>query len=220
MRHLVELHGGTITAESEGEGKGATFTINLPVRAVSTRARAESFAAGERPRAKPRNDETPNSGSYTFPPMLTGLRILIVDDEEEARDLIATILRKYGATVTVATSSADAFSKLTNAKSHERFDLLVSDIGMPDEDGYSLIRRIRRKDAQQGGQTPAVALTVYGRATDRIRALESGFQMHVPKPVEPAELMMVIASLTGRSSKERCWESGSPGSSVYVNCSL
>jgi CheY-like chemotaxis protein len=113
---------------------------------------------------------------------------------------VATILRKYGAHVTAASSSQEAVLALTNLD-EAQFDLLVSDIGMPEEDGYTMIQRIRSFTPESGGRIPAIALTAYSRASDRIRALEVGFQMHVPKPVEPAELMMVIASLTGRSVK-------------------
>jgi CheY-like chemotaxis protein len=183
VKNLVELHGGRITAESAGEGKGATFTVKLPLRAVS---------------AEPsRNiDLIEVGGRLSFLPVLDGLRILTVDDEVQARDLITTLLSRYGAKVTPVSSSAEAIDVLTNQNA--KVDLIVSDIGMPDENGYTLIRRIRNMP-EPIGKIPAVALTAFGRSEDRISALEAGFQMHVPKPVEPAELMMVIASLTGRS---------------------
>jgi PAS domain S-box-containing protein len=184
VKNLVELHGGRITAESAGEGKGATFTVNLPVRAVS----------GAEP-SKSRNI-IDVAGRLSFLPVLDGLSILTVDDEAQARDLITTLLCKYGARVTPVSSSAEAMEVLTSYR--ERFDLIVSDIGMPEENGYTLIRRIRNLP-DPIGNIPAVALTAFGRSEDRISAMEAGFQMHVPKPVEPTELMMVIASLTGRS---------------------
>ena len=122
----------------------------------------------------------------------------MVDDEADARDLLATLLSGYGATVTTVSSAADAFTTFTAASDGLRFDVVVSDIGLPDEDGYSLIRRIRALDGKSNGAVPAVALTAYGRTVDRVKALSAGFQMHVPKPVEPVELAMVIATLTRR----------------------
>jgi PAS domain S-box-containing protein len=187
VKNLVELHGGRITAESAGEGKGATFTVKLPVRAVSGAEPSRSFDV---------IDVTDVTGRLRFLPVLDGLSILTVDDEVQARDLIATLLCKYGATVTPVSSSAEALEVLTSRR--EKFDLIVSDIGMPEENGYTLIRRIRNLP-DPVGKIPAVALTAFGRSEDRISAMEAGFQMHVPKPVEPTELMMVIASLTGRS---------------------
>jgi PAS domain S-box-containing protein len=188
VKNLVELHGGRITAESAGEGKGATFTVKLPLRAVS----------GAEPTASPDllGVAGRGAGRLRFLPVLDGLNILTVDDEAQARDLIATLLCKYGATVTPVSSSAEAIEVLTNYRT--KFDLIVSDIGMPEENGYTLIRRIRNLP-DPIGKIPAVALTAFGRSEDRIHAMEAGFQMHVPKPVEPTELMMVIASLTGRS---------------------
>ena len=184
-RHLVEAHGGTISAESAGDGKGATFTINLPLRAVRDVVGKE--ADGTRARA-PR----PN------PTLLAGMRILVVDDEADARDLVETLLTGYGASVTSSASAAEAFSLLRASSNGERFDVLVSDIGLPDEDGNSLIRKIRELTAEDGGKIPAVALTAYGRSVDRVKALSAGFQMHVPKPVEAIELATVIAALTRR----------------------
>jgi PAS domain S-box-containing protein len=184
VKNLVELHGGRITAESAGEGKGATFTVNLPVRAVSGAELSK------------RLDLIDGAGRLSFLPVLDGLSILTVDDEAQARDLITTLLCKYGAKVTPVSSSAEAMEVLTSYR--EKFDLIVSDIGMPEENGYTLIRRIRNLP-DPIGNIPAVALTAFGRSEDRISAMEAGFQMHVPKPVEPTELMMVIASLTGRS---------------------
>jgi PAS domain S-box-containing protein len=187
VKNLVELHGGRITAESAGEGKGATFTVKLPLRAVSGAEPSKSLGV---------TDVTDATGRLRFLPVLDGLNILTVDDEAQARDLIATLLCKYGAMVTPVSSSAEAMEVLTSQRG--RFDLIVSDIGMPEENGYTLIRRIRNLP-DPIGKIPAVALTAFGRSEDRISAMEAGFQMHVPKPVEPTELMMVIASLTGRS---------------------
>ncbi len=187
VKNLVELHGGTITAASDGENLGSLFTVRLPLQAV--------FVAT--PDIK---SLTKSSGALSFAPVLGGLHILTVDDEATARDLVATLLQRFGATVTAAASTAEAITLLTANESTGRFDLLVSDIGLPDENGYTLMRRIRQLPYPLG-QIPAVALTAFDRSEDRISALEAGFQMHVAKPVEPAELMMVIASLTGRAAK-------------------
>jgi PAS domain S-box-containing protein len=184
VKNLVELHHGTITAASDGERLGSLFTVRLPLLS-ETSLKSESGIQG-------------TSGPLSFPPVLAGLRILAVDDEAAVRDLVATLLKKYGAVVTSAASAAEAIALLTNDDNAGQFDLLVSDIGMPGENGYALMRRIRQLP-EPIGQIPAVALTAFGRSEDRISALEAGFQMHVPKPVEPVELMMVIASLTGRA---------------------
>jgi CheY-like chemotaxis protein len=125
--------------------------------------------------------------------------VLVVDDEADARELVATLLRHYGARVTAVSSAAEALALLKSSDAETRPDVLVSDIGMPGEDGYSLIERIRRLAPEHGGLIPAIALTAYGRASDRMRALSAGFQAHMPKPVEPAELMIVISGLSSRS---------------------
>ena len=130
------------------------------------------------------------------PPELEGLRVLIVDDEADTRELLVTVLTSCGAQVTLAASAAEALEQIK----HEQFDVIVSDIGMPEQDGYSLISKVRQLPAARGGRIPAAALTAYARAEDRVRALRSGFQMHVPKPVEPAELITVVANLVGRIS--------------------
>jgi CheY-like chemotaxis protein len=133
-----------------------------------------------------------------YPPFpLDGVWALIVDDEADARELIATLLKQYGARVTVASCGAEAFDKLRKGEAGARPDVLVSDISMPEEDGYMLIERVRKLPPEEGGKIPAIALTALERPSDRIKALASGFSMHVPKPVEPEELAMVIANLTG-----------------------
>ena len=188
VRHLVELHGGTVSADSPGAGSGANFTINLPLRAVrSSASETESV-------------QDDSNLKLDWLHVLEGLRILVVDDEADARDLIALMLQQQGALVTVATSATAALSILSQADGLS-FDCLVSDIGMPDNDGYELMRRVRALRTERGKPLPAIALTAYGRARDRIAALSAGFQMHVPKPVEPTELTMVIAGLTGRVGK-------------------
>jgi signal transduction histidine kinase len=184
VRHLVELHGGTVVAESPGEGQGATFTINLPIRAVRPKTKSAEVAGEWK-------DDT--SGATR----LDGLRILVVDDNQDARDLVAAVLKQYGAQATAAASAIEAFALLETSNG---YDVLVSDIEMPDESGYELMRNVRTLPPDKGGQIPAIALTAFGRSTDRIRALHAGFQMHVPKPVEPEELALAVASLVGRAS--------------------
>jgi len=199
VRHIVELHGGTVRAESEGEGKGAKFIISLPYRAVRLQNMGEAPAAA---RAQTANDLAgpdragKNHGTIHFPSTLNGLLALIVDDEQDARNLVAAILRQYGAQVLIAASAAEALQLIR--ESPRMPDLLISDISMPEEDGYSLIRKVRALPQDKGGQIPAIALTAYGRMEDRIRVLSAGFQRHVPKPVEPAELALSAAHLTGR----------------------
>jgi CheY-like chemotaxis protein len=181
---LVELHGGTVEAASAGEGQGATFKVTLPVRAVAT-------PLGEAGRAPA---TVKGSGE------LAGVRAMVIDDENDARELIETVLRQYGAEVIAVSSAAEAYSLITETPPQERPDVMVTDIGMPDEDGYSLIRRVREWERGRGAHIPAVALTAYGRVEDRVRALNSGFQMHVAKPVDPDELVAVITSLIRRQS--------------------
>jgi CheY-like chemotaxis protein len=130
-------------------------------------------------------------------PVLDGLRVLVVDDEADARELVMTILKQYGVEVTAVATAREALEVLQQSQPN----VLVSDIGMPDEDGYALIRQVRALDAEQGGQIPAVALTAYARAEERIRALAAGFQLHIPKPVNPEELAAVVANLVGRTGK-------------------
>ncbi len=187
VRHLVELHGGTVRAESEGEGRGATFTILLPVRAI---------------REEKSWEQPSGEGEETLPPIrllaagtLKGIKVLVVDDEADARDLVRAVLARLGAAVETAASVEEAMEALATA----RFDVLCADIGMPGEDGYELLRRVRLLPRETGGSIMAVALTAYGRAEDRMRALAAGFQQHVSKPVAPSELTAVVASLAGRT---------------------
>jgi PAS domain S-box-containing protein len=185
VRQLVELHGGTVSAHSDGIGQGATFTIYLPLLPV----RQES--ASDLPRVHPAaRSET----ALACPPELEGLRVLIVDDEADTRDLLLAVLTSCGAEVTPTASTAEALERI----GREQFDVLVTDIGMPGEDGYSLIEKVRMLPAERGGTLPAAALTAYARMEDRVRALRSGFQIHVPKPVDPTELITVVANLAGR----------------------
>jgi PAS domain S-box-containing protein len=188
VRHLAELHGGTVRAESAGEGQGATFTVDLPLMIVRP---PQPAVAREEERAHPTAD---TGERLVCPPELEGLHVLFVDDEEDARALLTTILESCGARVTAVGSAREALDEL----GREKFDVLLSDIGMPGEDGYWLIKRVRKLPPERGGRTPAAALTAYARAKDRLRVLRSGYQMHVPKPVEPAELVAVVANLAGR----------------------
>jgi CheY-like chemotaxis protein len=139
----------------------------------------------------------PTNADLNCPVELDGLHILIVDDEADTRDMLEVVLAKCGARVTTATSAADALMQIADAQP----DIIISDIGMPDEDGYRLIEQIRTLSLERGGMIPAVALTAYARPEDRVRALRAGFQMHVPKPVEPAEIIAVVANLARRNFK-------------------
>jgi signal transduction histidine kinase/ActR/RegA family two-component response regulator len=183
VKHLVELHGGSVEAQSSGEGKGATFVVKLPLaiadvpggpaRLHPTAANVEALPPGLR---------------------LDGMRVLVVDDDQDALDLASSILGAAGAQVRSCLSAPEGFAVLQEW----RPDVLVSDIEMPGEDGYSLIRKVRALDGQHGGNTPAVALTAYGRTQDRMHSLTAGYSMHVPKPVDPGELTTIIASVAAR----------------------
>jgi PAS domain S-box-containing protein len=184
VRHLVELHGGEVKAYSPGEGQGTTFTVTLPLMIIH---RGEDDS-----RVHPRVSTVGPSVEVTQ--RLDGVSVLVVDDEADTRELLELILKQCGAKVVVANSVPEAVELL----SRHRPDVLLSDIGMPDEDGYELIRRVRSLPTESGGRTPAIALTAYARVEDRLRALRAGYQMHVPKPVVLAELVELIASLVGR----------------------
>jgi PAS domain S-box-containing protein len=183
VQQLVEMHDGTVKAESPGEGQGATFIVRLPAAAI----RQETAVLRE-------ELETERRLAIDKLSRLDGVKVLVVDDEASSRDVIAAVLGECGATVTAVSSAAEGLLEL------ERMlpDVLISDIGMPDENGYELIRKVRMLRAEQGGNIPAIALTAYAKAEDRMRALAAGFQTHVPKPVEPAELALVVARLVER----------------------
>ena len=186
VHQLVDLHGGSVSVFSEGEGKGATFTVHLPfVGVISNQKDAES--------ALPANPDQVNT--FDGLPSLEGLKVLVVDDEADTRELISEVLKEVGSEVITCRSVAEALVALEQHKP----DILISDLGMPDEDGYSLISKIRALPAERGGHIPAAALTAYARAEDRMRVLRSGFQFHLPKPVDSAELVTVVASLAGRA---------------------
>ncbi|MGA9770461.1 MAG: CHASE3 domain-containing protein [Blastocatellia bacterium] len=190
-RRIVEMHGGTIRADSPGVDQGATFTVMVPLRGV--RSLDASGGAGlERVH--------PTAGyDLQFENLfsLDGLRILAVDDQSDTLEMIKAVLTQCGAEVQTVTSAGEAFEVLQDWKP----DLLISDIGMPGEDGFELIGRIRALKPEEGGLIPAVALTAYARVEDRVKTLSAGYQMHVPKPVEPAELATIIASLAGRTGR-------------------
>ena len=185
VKHLVDLHGGSIEARSDGRGMGSSFSLYLPIQV------REDVPAGV--------ERAPRNGTQGAGPSLHGVRVLVVDDEQDARDLIQRLLREHGAEVVTAASAEDALAALASM----RPQILVSDIGMPETDGYDLIRRIRSGRDPLARDVPAIALTAFARSEDRTRALLAGFQSHVPKPVEPAELIATVASLAsalGRSS--------------------
>ncbi|HKX29835.1 MAG TPA: CheR family methyltransferase [Blastocatellia bacterium] len=180
VRHIVELHGGEARAASEGEGRGATFTIRLPLTRRGAPAETQSTLGAE-----------PIKLPETIAPRLQGLQVLVVDDESSNCEMLKVMLTGYGVSVTTAESTAEAIATLE----HAPFDLLISDIAMPEEDGYELIRRLRKREAGLGRHLPAIALTAQARSEDRVRAMGAGFDSHVPKPVEPAELALVMATL-------------------------
>ncbi len=194
VRHLVELHGGTIRAESPGEGQGATFIVTIPLRAVQHHREdySESVNKNELYSSGEESLQTNNS-------ILSNLWVLIVDDEADARELVSTVLQDSGAKVTAVASAEEAYQIIAKGVAGIRPNILISDIGMPEQDGYSLIRKIRKLPARQGGQIPAAALTAYARVEEREKALEAGFHIHVAKPVIPEELVRIVVSLAGRN---------------------
>jgi CheY-like chemotaxis protein/two-component sensor histidine kinase len=176
VRHLVELHGGTVQVDSPGEGQGATFTVRLPlIKDKSGRHKAEGNSSPLAPESSP----------------LTGIRVLVVDDDTDSREFIAFVLEQLGAQVNTVTSAGEAIATLEQSQPN----ILLSDIGMPNMDGYMLMRQIRAMPPEQGGQILAIALTAYAGEIDRQQALAAGFQHHLAKPVEPNELVKVILNL-------------------------
>ena len=185
VRHLVELHGGSVEASSAGEGQGATFRVQLPVAPMYE---VDKDGGRVHPAARDLLPET-DCGDR-----LDGLTVLIVDDEPDTRAMLKAGLARCGAQIVAAASANEAFAAIDG----DLPDLLISDIGMPGVDGYELIRRLRKLPAQQGGKIPAIALTAYARVEDRMHTLRAGYQMHVPKPVDLAELVAVASSLVSR----------------------
>jgi PAS domain S-box-containing protein len=188
VKHLVELHGGSVHAHSEGEGQGACFTVDLPL-AHAAGPDSSVARSGQAPAAVAGATGRVDAGKR--PPTLAGSRVLLVDDHEDTLHLLSTLLKMHGAEVTAVTSVADALLSLVEV----RPDVLVSDIGLPGEDGYELIQRVRALEAGRGGRTPSVALTAYAGEGDRLHALSAGFDAHVAKPVGPKALVATIASL-------------------------
>jgi len=179
VRHIVELHGGTVRAESAGEGQGATFTVELPLLEAREGAVTDAARGPDR------------TARFEASDALRGLRVLLVEDEEDARELLTASLERCGALVTAVASASEALEAFERV----RPQTVVSDLALPGEDGYTLIRKIRALAPEAGGRVPAVALTAHARAEDRQLALLAGFQMHVAKPIEPAEFLSVVASL-------------------------
>lgn len=199
VRHLVELHGGTVRAESPGEGQGATFIVQLPLQEES-RGEWETGTPTRRGVGEREREGISPAHLLSAPvtPMLSrplsGLRVLVVDDEADTRDYLMTVLEEYGAQVTGAASASQALLNIEQISP----DVLVSDVGMPGEDGYSLIRQVRALKSGQNASIPAVAVTAYARDEDCKKAIAAGFQMHLAKPVEPEQLVAVVATLTER----------------------
>ena len=191
VRHLVELHGGSVLASSPGEGHGATFTVQLPLLSVKERS-GDRSSPGASGTAEGQSETFPESQSHPLTELLlAGLQVLVVDDEPDTREFIAIALQQYGAVVKAVASAPEAMGVLEGWQP----DVLVSDIGMPQEDGYELIRKVRASEAGRGTQIPAVALTAYARNEDRTRAIAEGFQMHMSKPVQLGELAELVANL-------------------------
>jgi PAS domain S-box-containing protein len=185
VKHLIEQHGGTVRADSPGEGQGASFTIELPAAAAST-------SPARTARAMMIKTPAPGNGEFTLRD-LSGVHVLVVDDDRDARELIFRILSDCQATVRIAGSAREAVDAMRVAPP----DLLISDLGMPEVDGFELLAWVRQLGRDHGGEVPAVALTAFARSEDRLRALEAGFSAHISKPVEPSELIAVVASLVG-----------------------
>jgi CheY-like chemotaxis protein/nitrogen-specific signal transduction histidine kinase len=184
VKHLVDLHGGTVSVAAPVPGEGANISVSLPLAA----------AAKEAPPREPSGLKA--EGLPHFSESLRGVRLLVIDDDADTREMLLSVLEHFGASAEGAASAAEGFAAFTRA----RPDVLVSDIAMPEEDGYSLIRRIRTLGPQGGGDVPAAALTAYGSAEDRAKALRAGFQIHIPKPVDPPELVSVVRTLARRTS--------------------
>jgi signal transduction histidine kinase/CheY-like chemotaxis protein len=185
VRHLVEQHGGTVSAQSAGERQGATFMVSLPIAAVNEQPeKAEGVASQVSDGAQP-------DGSG----VLRGVRVLVVDDHTDAREVLSLVLTRAGAEVVTAGSAATALETFARNKP----DVLVSDIGMPEDDGFTLISRIRSLSSEEGGNIPAIALTAYASEEDRRRSLAASFEKHLPKPVDPEEIIATVASLARRA---------------------
>jgi CheY-like chemotaxis protein len=188
VRNLVELHGGTVYATSGGEGQGATFRVRLPVRIVHPDWQPETA------RVHPRQGDAGPPKSLADLPSLSDTHVLAVDDDPDALRLLKEILEAVGATVTTATSSHAALEIVAT----DGPDVLVADLGMPLMDGFELIQQLRTSDVAAARDIPAAALTAYARSEDRAKALKSGFEMHLAKPIDPAELIAAVKALARR----------------------
>jgi CheY-like chemotaxis protein len=184
VRHVVEMHGGTVAASSPGKGQGATFKVRFP-KASDILLQPENRP----PRPEGKQPMQPNQ--MDDKETLGGLRVLVVDDDLDTLEMLKVILHNRGAEVQTASSAREALEALERSLP----DALVSDLAMPEQDGYELIELIRQRDPGRGGNIPAAALTAYARVEDRVRALTAGFQMYVPKPVDANELVAVVANL-------------------------
>jgi two-component system CheB/CheR fusion protein len=192
VRHLIELHGGTVYAESDGVGQGATFTVSLPLQADLN----ESYLPGAiEPLIAVDEPEVPVENI----PSLEDLRVLVVDDEADIRDLFATVFEQHGIEATIVASAKEAISTLL--ANPGGYDVLLSDMGMPNEDGYALIRQVRALIPEAGGQIPAAVITAFASQEERIQALSAGFQMHIAKPIDLEQLIFVVASLAKRTKR-------------------
>jgi CheY-like chemotaxis protein len=179
VKKLVELHGGQVAAESAGRGAGATFRVWLPISPFTSEPAPDSKVAPPKPPSRSR---------------LQGVEVLVVEDDDDSRELIVSILQQAQATVHAVGDAVAALSDLTK----HPFDVIVSDVGLPEMSGLDFMRALRARPADKAKRTPAVALTAYTRASDRTAVMEAGFQAHVPKPVDPAELVATVANLVGR----------------------
>jgi CheY-like chemotaxis protein len=184
-KQLVELHGGTVRVKSAGEGQGSSFVVQLPITVVHAPADNEERLHPKTPSADPPPGR---------PVRLDGIKVMVVDDQTDALELIRRVLEECGAKVITCSSAAEALPILER----EKPAVLLSDVGMPDMDGYEFLKKVRALGVDRGGQVPAVALTAFARSEDRTKALLSGFMVHVTKPVEPTELAATIASVAGR----------------------
>ncbi|MEH2041360.1 chemotaxis protein CheB [Nostoc sp.] len=193
VRHLVELHGGTVQAQSPGEGQGTTIVVRLPLRSMPPEITPPTYLE---PIVLSETQPTLNGKN---PPLsLEGLCILAVDDQADSRDLIKSILENFRAEVVIVTSAREAIAALT--ESPGKYDVLLADIGMPEEDGFSLIRQVRALEAEAGGRIPAAAITAYATQQEQQRAIDAGFQTHLAKPIELTKLVLMIANLSGRGT--------------------